>query len=98
MSEESPQRRNPWHDRIKGAEITDPEELAKYQADDGTTMIAQNVLCAIEDAPDLKRDLLNVVVRLIGHLTLEQKHSLTERFPDLVVGTPPNGVPHSEAG
>ena len=97
MSEPSPKRRKPSPDRIKGVEITDPEEIAKFKADDGTAMIVQNVLYTIEDAPDRKRDLLNVVLRLIGHMTPEQKRGLTERLPELLADAMPNGVPHPEA-
>ena len=102
MSEPSPKRRIPSPFRIKAVEITDPDAIAKFEAarkrDDGTAMIVQDVIDSIADAPDRKRNLLNVVVRLIGHLTPEQKRSLTERLPELLASPESNGVLHSAAG
>ena len=107
MSEPSPKRRKPSPDPDR-VQSTDDEAAALYKAmrrrDNGTTMIVQNVLYAIEDAPDLGRDLLEVVVRLIGHMTPEQRSGLAGRLPDLLVGVVPpapavaNGAPHSQAG
>ena len=61
-------------------------------------MIVQNVLYSIEDAPNSKRNLLDIVVRLIGHMTPEQRSGLREKLPELLTEVSPNGVPHSAAG
>ena len=101
MSEPTPEERNPSPDPDR-VEITDDEATALYQAmrrrDNGTGMIVQNVLYSIEDAPDLGRNLLDVVVRLIGHMTPEQRSGLREQLPELFAEVIPNGVPHSAAG
>ena len=69
--------------------------------DNGTAMIVQNVLDSIADRLNIGRNLLDVVVRLIGHMTPEQKRGLAESLPGLLADAAPaapNGVPHSEAG
>ena len=102
MSEPDPKKRVPSPYRIKAVEVTDPEKIAKFEAarsrDNGTAMIVQNVLYSIEDAPERGRNLLDVVVRLIGHMTPEQRRGLREQLPELFAEVVPDGVPHSAAG
>ena len=105
MSEPSPRHRSPHFQQGEVRQFTEAEGIelnkARRLLDDGTAMIVQNVLYAIEDGADRGRDLLNVVVRLIGHLTPEQRRGLAERLPTLLSDTVPtaiNGMPHSEAG
>ena len=108
MSERSPKRQQPHVQLGPRVEYTEEEGKELYEAarrrDIGTGMIVQNVLYAIEDRPDLGRDLLDVVVRLINHMTPEQRRGLAGRLPDLlaaiVLPAPPaaNGARHSEAG
>ena len=104
MSERSPKREQPHVRQGPIVEFTEEEGQAVYEAmrrlDNGTAMIVQNTLYAIEDGAHKGRNLLDVVVRLIGHMTPEQQRALAERLPDLLAGnTPPasNGAAHSEA-
>ena len=105
MSERIPKRQQPHVTFGPKVVCTEEEGKRLYEEarrlDNGTAMIVQNVIYAIEDRPDLGRDLLDVVIRLIGHMTPEQRRGLGERLPDLLAGgVPPasNGAPHSEAG
>lgn len=105
MSERPPQRAQP-HVRL-GPKVVYTEEKGKamyeesLRHDNGTEMVVQNALDTIADGAHKGRNLLEVVVRLIGHMTPEQKRGLAERLPVLLADAAPpasNGVPHSEAG
>ena len=100
MSQRSPKRPQPHVTQGVAVDLTEEEGNALYEAtrrrDNGTAMIVQNVLDTIADRPHTGRNLLDVVVQLIGHMTPEQKRGLTERLPDLLSGAGPNGLPHSE--
>lgn len=101
MSERKPRRPQSHVWQGPSVECTEEEGKALFEAalrhDNGTAMIVQNVLDAIADRPNHGRNLLDVVVRLIGHMTPEQKRGLAERLPELLSGAAPNGVLHSEA-
>jgi hypothetical protein len=105
MSQRSPKRPQPHVTQGPGVDLSEEEGKALYEAslrlDNGTAMIVQNALDTIADRPHTGRNLLDVVVRLIGHMTPEQKRGLAERLPALLgdaAPPPTNGVPHSEAG
>ena len=105
MSERSPKRPQPHVRQWPAVELTEEEGKAMYEEslrhDNGTAMVVQNALDTIRDGAHKGRNLLEVVVQLIGHMTPEQKRGLAERLPGLLAGAAPpptNGVPHSEAG
>lgn len=105
MSRGSPKRPQPHVTQGVAVDLSEEEGAALYEAsrrhDNGTDMVVQNALDTIADGAHRGRNLLDVVVRLIGHMTPEQKRGLAERLPDLLADTappPPNGVPHSQAG
>lgn len=102
MSERTPKRQQPHVTFGPKVVYTEEEGKRLYEEalrhDNGTAMIVQNVLYSIEDAPNSKRNLLDVVVRLIGHMTSEQRLGLTERLPDLLTEAGPNGATHTKAG
>lgn len=102
MSERTPKRPRP-HVTF-GTKVVCTEEEGKrlyekaVRLDNGTAMVVQNTLYAIEDGAHKGRNLLDVVVRLIGHMTPEQRLGLREKLPELLTEVSPNGVPHSAAG
>jgi hypothetical protein len=105
MSERSPKRQQPHVQFGPRVEYTEEEGKAMYEEslrhDNGTAMVVQNALDTIQDGAHKGRNLLDVVVRLIGHMTPEQKRGLADRLPALLADDAPpptNGVPHSEAG
>ena len=101
MSERTPKRKQP-HVTF-GPKVVYSEEEGKRlyeearRIDNGTAMIVQNVIYAIEDRPDLERNLIDVVVRLIGHMTPDQQRGLAERLAG-IAPTAANGATHSAAG
>ena len=102
MSERTPKRPQPHvtvgkmvvHTEEEGKRLY--EEALRY--DNGTTMIVENVLDSIRDSPSSKRNLLDVVVRLIGHMTPEQRRGLGEKLPELLPDVVANGATHTKAG
>ena len=105
MSDPNPKPRRPRFTQGETVHYTEEEGRRLYEEavrlDNGTAMIVQNVLDTIADRPDHGRNLPDVVVQLIGHMTPEQKRGLAERLPALLADAaapPTNGVPHSEAG
>ena len=102
MSERAPKRQQPHVTFGPMVHCTEEEGKRLYEEslrhDNGTAMIVQNALDTIADRPHTGRNLLDVVVRLIGHMTPEQKRGLAERLPDLVSGIVSNGAGHPDAG
>ena len=105
MSERSPKRPQPHVQQGPGVDYSEEKGKARYEEslrhDNGTVMVVQNALDTIQDGAHKGRNLLDVVVQLIGHMTPEQKRGLAERLPALLDDapqTPTNGVPHSDAG
>ena len=105
MSDRSPKRQHPHVRQGPSVEYTEEEGKAMFEEslrrDNGTDMVVHNALDTIADGAHRGRNLLDVVVRLIGHMTPEQKRGLAERLPGLLADAAPaapNGVPHSEAG
>ncbi len=102
MSERTPKRPRP-HVTF-GTKVVCTEEEGKrlyekaVRLDNGTAMVVQNTLYAIEDGAHKGRNLLDVVVRLIGHMTPEQRLGLTERLPDLLTEAVSNGATQTKAG
>ena len=105
MSDPNPKPRRPRFTQGETIHCTEEEGRRLYEEavrlDNGTGMVVQNALDSIQDGAHKGRNLLEVVARLIGHMTPDQKRGLSERLPGLLAdpaAPPTNGVPHSEAG
>jgi hypothetical protein len=105
MRDPNPKPRRPRFTQGETVHYTEEEGRRLYEEslrhDNGTVMVVQNALDTIRDGAHKGRNLLDVVVQLIGHMTPEQKRGLAERMPALLTDAAPpptNGVPHSEAG
>ena len=105
MRDPDPKPRRPRFTQGETVHYTEEEGRRRYEEavrhDNGTAMVVQNALDAIQDGAHKGRNLLDVVVQLIGHMTPEQTRGLAERLSGLLAdaGPPPaNGVRHAEAG